>query len=125
MRLKVMLPARILIDEQVSGIVAEEKDGLFCLLENHIDTAAALRPGILSFRGEHGEEFAALDTGILVKKGPVVSVSVRAGVRSRDLGDLRKTVEETFRKLEERKKTTRTAIARLEADFIRRFTEMQ
>ena len=49
MRLKVLLPTKILIDEEVTKVVAEAEDGSFCILPRHIDFVSALVPGIFSF----------------------------------------------------------------------------
>ncbi len=125
MRLKLLLPTEILIDEEVTKIIAEAENGSFCLLPRHIDFVAVLVPGILSFVTPEGkEEFAAVDEGILVKVGPDVLVSTRSGVRSAELGKLKQTVVEEFRVRSEREKKALSAGARLEADIVRRFMEL-
>lgn len=125
MRLRVMLPSRILLDQEVVKVVAEAQNGSFCLLPRHVDFVAALVPGLLNLVGPNGaEEFIAVDEGTLVKCGSEVSVSVRHAVRGGDLGELRRTVEEEFRLLNETEKAARSALARMEADFIRRLMEL-
>ncbi|MCR3883778.1 F0F1 ATP synthase subunit epsilon [Methanotrichaceae archaeon M04Ac] len=119
MRLKVLLPTKILIDEEVTKVVAEAEDGSFCILPRHIDFVAAMVPGIFSFTSGEGEEFLGIDEGILVKCASTVTVSTRKAIRSRDLGMLKRTVQEEFRALDEREKKTRTILAKLEADFAR------
>jgi F-type H+-transporting ATPase subunit epsilon len=37
MRLKVLLPTMVLVDEAVSKVVAEAENGAFCLLPKHVD----------------------------------------------------------------------------------------
>jgi F-type H+-transporting ATPase subunit epsilon len=126
MKLKVLLPTEVLIDEEVTKVVAEAEDGSFCLLPRHVDTVAALVPGLLSFvTGRGREEFLALDGGILMKCGPEVLVSTRNAVLGPELGQLKQTVEERFRVLDERERSTLTALAKLEADLVRRFIELQ
>ncbi len=126
MHLHVLLPSRVLVDEEVSKVIAEAENGSFCLLPRHVDMVAALTPGLLSFTAVDGdEEFIAVDEGILVKHGPDVSVSVRDAVRSADLGLLRLTIHERFEALDDREKRARGALARLEADFVRRFIELR
>ena len=125
MNLHVFLPTEILVNEAVSKVIAEGENGLFCLLPRHIDFVSALVPGILSFVLETGqEEFLAVDEGILVKCGAEVLVSSRQAVRGADLGELRHTVEEQFRVLDEREKLARSATAKLEADLVRRYMEL-
>jgi F-type H+-transporting ATPase subunit epsilon len=126
MKLKVLLPTQVLVDEEVTKVIAEAENGSFCLLPRHIDFVAALVPGLLSFESGKGrEEFIALDQGILIKCGPEVLVSTRNGVRGADLGMLKQTVEESFRVLDDREKMARSAFAKLEANFIRRFMELE
>ncbi len=125
MRLKVLLPTEVLIDQAVVKVVAEAENGSFGLLPRHIDFVAALVPGLLSFTTEEGEEeFLAVDEGILVKCGPEVLVSTQNAVRGGDLGTLRQAVEERSQVVAERERETRSALARLEADFVRRFMEL-
>jgi F-type H+-transporting ATPase subunit epsilon len=126
MRLTVLLPTEILVDEEVAKVVAEAQNGSFCLLPRHIDFVAALVPGLLSFvkTTDGAEEFLAVDEGLLVKCGTQVLVSTRQAVRGEELGLLRETVEKTFKVLTDQEKRTRTALANLEANFIRRFLKL-
>jgi F-type H+-transporting ATPase subunit epsilon len=124
MKMKVLLPTRILIDQEVIKIVAEAENGSFCILPHHIDFVASLVPGIMSFESSKEEEFLAVDEGVLVKWGQDVMVSTRNAVRSKDLGVLQQTVKEQFKNLDEREKKTRSILAKLEADFARRFLEL-
>ncbi len=127
MRLTVLLPTEILVYEEVAKVVAEAQNGSFCLLPRHIDFVAALVPGLLSFvkTADGAEEFLAADEGLLVKCGPQVLVSTRQAVRGGELGLLRETVEKTFKVLTDQEKRARTALANLEANFIRRFLKLE
>lgn len=127
MKLKIILPTEIMVDVEVTKVTAEASNGLFCLLPRHIDFVAALVPGLLSFvkAGNEVEEFLAVDEGILVKCGPEVLVSTRKAVRGPELGQLRETVEKTFKVLTDQEKRARSALANLEANFIRRFLKLE
>ena len=124
MRLKVFLPMKILVDQEVTKVVAEAPNGSFGILPRHIDFVTVLIPGILSFRSQNGEEFLAIDEGILVKRAGDVFVSTRRAVRSSDLGALKKTVETEFMNIDEGMRMTRSILAKLEADFAKRFLHM-
>jgi F-type H+-transporting ATPase subunit epsilon len=126
MQLKVLLPTEILVDEAVVQVTAEAENGSFSLLPRHIDFVAALTPGLLSYvtAGEEQEHFLAVNEGILVKCGAEVLVSTQSAVAGADLGQLQTTIEEQFRIHDERERVTRSAMARLEADFVRRFLEI-
>lgn len=126
MKLKVLLPAEVLVEEDVAKVTAEAHNGSFCVLPKHVDFVAALVPGILSFETAGGREtFLAVDEGILVKCGEEVMVSTRNAMRGPDLGQLRRTVEERFEVLGDREKTARSAMVKIEAGFVRRFLEIQ
>ena len=125
MRLKVLLPMKVFIDQDVNKVIAEAGNGHFCILPKHIDFVAALVPGILSFEQDGEEEFLAIDEGILVKCSSDVRVSTRRAVRSKDLGTLKQTLEEEFKILDEREKKTRSILAKLELDFARRFFKLR
>jgi F-type H+-transporting ATPase subunit epsilon len=124
-KLKILLPTEILVDQEVAKVTAEAENGSFCLLPRHIDFVAALVPGILRFESSGGkEQFLAVDEGILVKCGQEVSVSTRNAVQGSELGTLMRTVEEQFEVLDDRERVTRSALAKLEADLVRRFMDL-
>jgi F-type H+-transporting ATPase subunit epsilon len=110
----------MLVDSQVSKVIAESGTGSFCLLPRHIDYVAPLVPGILSYTVAESqeEEYLAVDEGILVKRGRDVSVSTRKGVLSKDLEALRQTVETEFMELEEQERKARSIITKLEMDVV-------
>jgi F-type H+-transporting ATPase subunit epsilon len=125
MSLKILLPDGILLDQTVLKVTAEAENGSFCLLPRHVDFLAALVPGLLSFQDQASQErFVAIDAGILVKQGSQVLVSTRQAVQGDQIESLRETVQREFRTIDERERTARSAIARLESDLIRRFLEL-
>lgn len=125
MRLKVLSPSRVVVDEPVTKVVAEAEDGCFCLLPRHVDFVAALVPGILSFAAADGAEgFVAVDEGILLKSGPEVLVSTREAVRGPSLEELRAAVETALRRRQAQEAHVRSAMDRLEADIIRELVRL-
>jgi F-type H+-transporting ATPase subunit epsilon len=126
MNLKLLLPSEILIDEPVQKVIAVGKNGSFCLEPRHVDFVSALPPGLLQFIDAKGEEiFIAIDEGILVKCADEVLVSVFNAVKGNDLATLNDTIEHRFRQLDETERNARSALAKLEAGVVRRFTQMQ
>lgn len=125
-RLQVLLPTEVLVNEKVIKVIAEAENGFFCLLPRHIDFVAALVPSILSFYSLDGREyFVAVDEGILVKYDREVFVSTLNGVRGTDLNHLQELIAERFLELDEHERKARTALARLEAGTLRGFKELQ
>jgi len=126
MMLKILLPAEVMLTQEVNKIVAEAENGSFCLMPNHIDFVATLAPGIFTYVPiSGGQEMLAMDVGTLIKKGSDVLVSTRNAVRAPDLGKLKEVVVQQYDVLDEREKMVRSAAARLEASLIRRFVELK
>ena len=126
MRLTVLLPGRVTVDDEVTKVVAEAENGSFCLLPRHVDFVAALVPGVLVAVTRDGvDRFVGLDEGILVKCGGDVLVSTRRAVLGEDLTSLEERVEAEFLTLDERERAARSALARLEAGVVRRFLELE
>lgn len=127
MTLRVLLPFEVFTEETgVAHIVVETAQGSFGLLPQRLDCVAALVPGILSFETEdQGEVFLAVDEGVLVKTGPDVAITVRRALRGTDLARLRDAVEQEFLTLDAQEEAMRTAMARLETGFLRRFATLK
>lgn len=125
MTLKILLPERVVLDESVDKVVAESPQGSFGLLPRHVDFVAPLAPGILSYTRDEEEVFVAVDEGTLVKCGAEVLVSVRDAVIGPDLDALEDTVRDRFDERREQEKAMHTALAKLEAEVVRRFTELR
>jgi F-type H+-transporting ATPase subunit epsilon len=125
-RLKVMTPTSIVVDEAAAKITAEAPNGSFCLLPRHIDFLASLVPGILFYEDAEGRElFLAVDEGVLVKIAGEVLVSTRKAVRSQNLETLRRDLDQELFQRDEQERKSRTVLARLETNFARRFMEME
>ena len=124
MTLRILVPQQVLLEEEVRKVVAQGDHGSFGMLPRHVDFVAVLTPGILSYDTVGGESFVAVDRGILVKQGSEVLVSVREAVMEGDLGELEATVRDRFTRLDEGEKQMETTLARLEADFVRRYAEL-
>lgn len=126
MRLRILLPTDVIVDEEVRKVRAEGTHGSFTLLPRHVDYVVAILPGILSYETADGEEkLLAVDSGILVKCGRDVRLSTRNAMRAPDLAALRQAVETQLRATDEREHKARLALARLEATFVRQFLTLE
>lgn len=123
MKLKILQPQSVFMEQTVEKMVAQGPEGAFGIRPRHLDMVAALSPGILAYWPPGaGGRFLAVNGGILVKQGKTVQVATRMAVPG-DLGDLQVAVRRFVNDLDERERQTRAVVARLEADFIRRFVE--
>ncbi|MCA9285591.1 MAG: F0F1 ATP synthase subunit epsilon [Phycisphaerales bacterium] len=125
MRLRVLLPTRLLLDQEVEKVVAEAPNGSFGLEPRHIDFAACLVPGLLAYVPVGASErFLATDTGVLVKAGAQVTVAVRDAVVGTELGGMRQLVEDRYRAIDARERRARSAVERIESEFLRWFARL-
>ena len=126
MRLKIFIPTEVLIDVEVSKVVAQGPNGSFGILPRHIDFVTALIPSVLSYVDAAGHEcYVGTDEGILVKRSSEVLVSTRNAIYGDELSALRLVVRRNIVELDEHERAARSALARLEAGVIRRFMELQ
>ncbi len=124
MRLVIVLPDSILLDRKVSRIRGNAPNGSFTLLENHVDFVTLLRPGLLAYEDASGEFLAAVNRGVLVKRGGEVRVSTLDAVTDRPLGSLRRAVTERFAEENEIETRARQAVAKIEAGFLKRLVDL-
>ncbi len=127
MKLKILLPFRVfLIEDEVQQIVVDTLNGSLGLLPHRLDCATVVVPGILQYENREGEvKYLALDAGILVKTEDDVTISVRNAMGGASLGELQELVKKEFLELNEREKDLRSAIAKLESDFIHQFEKFR
>lgn len=124
MRLQIFLPHTELLDVETDKIKAESSMGHFTLKSRHIDMTSTLVPGILSYTTRDGNtEYLAVDHGLLVKQRDLVRVVSMRAVTG-ELGQLEAEVRKMTEIEDERERSARSAVARLEADFVRRFMEV-
>lgn len=125
-RLTIVAPSGFRLVEDVVRVSTEAPNGCFGLLPGHRDMATSLVPGILEFETTNGLiRVVAIDEGLLVKSNSEVHVCALHAVVGDDLGTLQQVVEHEFAELDDRERATRSAVARLEADFAHRFLSLR
>lgn len=123
MRLKLILPYKTILDIEAEKITAPGSDGDFQILPNHIDATWTLRSGILSIQSG-SELYYAINNGVAVKQADTVYISTFQAIAGDSLKDLSRTVEESFRILDEKERQAREVLIRLETETIRKFMEI-
>ena len=125
MKLRVLLPDRVLFDGEVEKVVAETTIGSRGFLPRHIDYVAPLRQGILVAALPGGKErYFAHDRGLLVKKGAMITVTTIRAVASDRLEGLPELVRDAKAHEQELARTTRAAQVRLETKLVKEFLEL-
>ncbi len=70
MKLTVVTPQAVVVDENVSSIRAEDASGSFGILDRHADMLTALEVSVLIYRDRGGrEQFVAVRGGLLTVTG--------------------------------------------------------
>ena len=127
MHLKILLPYKVFADiNNVTNIVMETSKGSYGLLPHRLDCVAGLVPGIFMYEIENGSaKYIAVNTGIMVKAGTEVLVSVRNAVGGVDLGKLSDLVKNEFEKQDEAESSIRAVTMKLESGFIYSFDKFR
>ncbi len=127
MNLKILLPFKVFADiKHVSSIVMETSEGSYGLLPQRLDCVAALVPGIFTYECEKdGLQYVAVDTGIMIKAGDQVLVSVRNAIGGTELGKLGELVKKEFQTKDENEKEANSVVAKLEKGFIYSFDKLR
>lgn len=127
MDLKILLPYRVFDEiKNVNSIVAETSEGSFGLLPQRLDCVAAIVPGILAYETESkNTHYIAVDEGILVKAGSQVLLSVRNAFGGTDLGKLRESVENEYKRLDETEREIRSTMAKIESGILYTMNKFQ
>ncbi len=126
MQVNVRLPTRLLFSCEAKKVYAEAENGAFAMLPNHTDFVTSLLPSVLVITDVAGkEQFFGIDQGVLVKYGHQVDIAVRRGVQGDDLDSLNETIQATFIEVDEDERVARTALSRLEAGIVRRFSDLR
>lgn len=98
MKLIIVTPLEIVVDEDFTSLRAEDPSGGFGILPGHAPFLTALAISIVSWRQGAVERFCALRGGTLrVTGGTTVTITTREAVRGDDLATLDAEVLARFR----------------------------
>ncbi len=120
-RLRLITPTRVIFDEEVAWVVAEDESGSFAVGGRHERLAAALVPTILTCRlTGGGEKYVAVDRGLLRKEGRTLTIAVRRAVVGDDWRRLEELISERIVRLEDAEARARSALGRLSVSVMLR-----
>lgn len=125
MTLTVTTPEKRIFSGPVAKVVADGVGGSRGFLPNHVDFVMPLRRGVVSCTDRDGAEtFFAVDGGVLVKKGDVITVATRHAVMARRMEDLPSGLQALFGETDEQARAAERAANRLETMLLREFMEL-
>jgi F-type H+-transporting ATPase subunit epsilon len=121
----VALPHSIEVDREVDKVSGEGLHGTFTLLPHHLDYVVLLTSSIFTYVADDEEHILAIDGGVLTKVGDEVRVSTVAAIAGDRLEELERIVVRSFRRLDERERNTRAAMARIESHVLHELFEFE
>lgn len=125
MELKIFLLSSVFISlTNVSRLIVETTEGSVGLLARRLDCVMSLIPSVLIYGEDQADEsYIAIDKGILIKTGSIVSISVRKAFKGTDLKHMQEEVQREFNQENDRDSNFYLAMRKLEGSFIRRVSE--
>ncbi|KEO55535.1 F0F1 ATP synthase subunit epsilon [Thioclava indica] len=98
MRLRIVTPLSVVVDQDIDSLRAEDASGSFGILQGHAPFLTALAISIASWRKGEVEGFCALRGGVLtVSGGDSIAIATREAVIGTDLATLDREVLARFR----------------------------
>lgn len=126
MQVHLRLPTRLLFSGAASHLYAVGEQGAFGILPKHTDFVSTLVPSVLILTtAAGGELFFGIDQGLLVKRDEQIEIAVQGGLQGDDLASLAQLIEQRFTVVDEEERVARTALSRLEAGIVRRFSDLR
>lgn len=125
MRVRIIVPGKLFLDQEVDKITAPGAEGSFQILPRHIDVVWTLQSGILIVTTGEKDTYFAINQGVLVKEKDLIQISSYQVVESTSLEELQETVEKNFRILDEEEKKLSRILDKLEADTLIRLAELE
>ena len=125
MRLRVMSPTEVVLDQEVIHVTAEDVTGSLGIRPGHAPLVTPLAPSIVVARGPDGRErYVAVNGGAMLVSGNEVEIVSRHAVASDDMAHLEATALAEFDREAQEDQHNRVAFERLRIDFMRRVLEV-
>jgi F-type H+-transporting ATPase subunit epsilon len=119
MRLRIVTPLSILLDQDIDSLRAEDASGSFGILSHHAPFLTALSVSILSWRQGEAEGFCALRGGVMVV-GKTTQIATPEAVLGDNLDTLDAEVLTRFRAEAEAERVEHVETLRLQLTAMRR-----
>ena len=122
MRLRIVTPLTVVVDETVLAVRAEDDSGSFGILPGHADFLTSLALSVVGWKvADAPPQYCAVRRGMLsVLGGQDVAVATREAIRGDDLETLDGKVIERFRADIEQQRSERFESNQLQLNAIRR-----
>lgn len=126
MRLRIITPLSVVVDEDILSLQAEDASGAFGVLSGHAPFVTSLAISIVSWRVAEAvasakeERFCALRGGVMtIGKASHIDIATREAILGEDLGTLDAEVLARFQSDADDERTQHTEAMRLQFNAIR------
>ncbi len=96
LKLKIITPRKIILDEVIRSITVPSSDGEITILSNHTNLFSLLKEGIVHYRTENKDEYLAIGGGYVETDGKQVILLVSRAYGQDEIDE--KATEEALRK---------------------------
>ena len=122
MRLRIVTPLSVIVEEDALAVRAEDDSGSFGILPGHGDFLTSLAISVVSWKRNNGaRRYCAVRKGMLsISDGKDVAVATREAIAGDDLATLDTTVLDRFRAEFEQERSERFESIQLQLNAIRR-----
>lgn len=120
MKLRIVTPLAVMVDEDMDSLCAEDASGSFGILAGHAPFLTALKISIVSWRYAGQEHFCAVRGGSLtVTNGSSVAITTREAVAGTNLATLDAEVLARFRSEADAERVEHVESVQLQLNAIR------
>lgn len=120
MRLRIITPLSVILDEDIDGLRAEDASGSFGILSGHAPFLTALAVSIVSWRKADVEHFCALRGGVMtVGDNSNIDIATREAVTGDVLANLDREVLARFQSDADDERSEHVETMRLQFNAIR------
>ncbi len=120
MRLRIVTPLSVVVDEDIDSLRAEDASGSFGVLPGHAPFLTALAISIVSWCRDQTEGFCAVRGGVMtISHGAAIDIATREAVAGEDLATLDADVLARFQSDAEEERIEHVETVRLQLHAIR------
>lgn len=121
MRLRIVTPLSVVVDEDIDSLRAEDESGSFGILPSHAPFLTALAVSIVSWRRNEKERFCAVRGGVITVGGDAdIAIATREAVAGDDLATLDTQVLARYLLDADEERVDHVETVRLQLNAIRR-----
>jgi len=125
MKLRVLTPSEVILEQDVTHVTAEDPTGSLGIRPGHATLMTPLVPGIVIARSESGSQrYVAVNGGVMLVDSNTVEIVSRQAVTGTDRAELETKVVAGFEKDNDDDRANRAAFEKLRISFMRGVVEL-